>query len=128
MAKILIIDDDPEFIDILKIVIEREQHQVVTAFNGEEGLQKVETENPDLIILDVMMETEDKGFEVARELKQNSNYKNIPILMITGIEEKCNLDFKSEAGDEIWLPVDSYIDKTSKLDNIIFKVRELLKT
>ena len=127
MAKILIIDDDPDIVEAMKVVLESKQYQVAVAKNGEEGLKKVKLEKPDLIILDVMMESMDKGFEVARNLKNDQNYKNIPILMLTAIKEKTGLGFEKEAGDPDWLPVDGYCEKPLKPGELILKVENLLR-
>jgi CheY-like chemotaxis protein len=126
MAKILIIDDDPDIVEAMKIVLESRKHEVVIAENGENGLKKLKTNKPDIIILDVMMETGDKGFEVARIIKKEAPYKNIPILMLTAIKEKTGLDFRREAGDENWLPVDGYMDKPLKPEELIRKVETLI--
>ena len=74
------------------------------------------------------METADRGFEVAREIKKNKNLKNIPILMLTAIKEKTGMDFKAEAGDEEWLPVDGYLDKPLSPAELISKVNSFLKS
>jgi len=73
-----------------------------------------------------MMRTSQEGFELSRELKQNKKYKDIPILMLTGVKQKTGLDFKTTAGDESWLPVDEYLDKPVKPDVLLAKVEELL--
>ncbi len=65
-----------------------------------EGMERLKEAKPDLIILDVMMRTSQEGFEFSRELKHNEQYKDIPILMLTGVKQKTGLDFKSAAGDE----------------------------
>ena len=93
MEKILIIDDDPDIVEGMKVVLESKNYQIDTAKNGQEGLEKVKLNRPDLIILDIMMETADRGFEVARDLKKDANYKNIPILMLTAIKDRTGLDF-----------------------------------
>ena len=127
MAKILIVDDDPDIVEAMKVVLEDKNYKVASAKSGEEGLKKVKSDKPDLIILDIMMETGDKGFDVARALKRDKNYKNIPILMLTAIKEKTGLDFKNEAGDEVWLPVDDYVEKPLKPAELLSKVQALLK-
>lgn len=127
MAKILIVDDDPDIVEAMKVVLESKDYKVSTAWSGEDGLKKVKLEKPDLIILDIMMETTDKGFDVARELKKEPSYKDIPILMLTAIKEKTGLDFKKEAGDEHWLPVDDYVDKPLNPAELLSKVGLLLK-
>jgi len=125
--RILIIDDDPDIVEAMRVVLESKNYQVAIAKNGEEGLKKVKSEKPNLVILDVMMETADKGFEVAREIRKNKLYKNIPILVLTAIHEKMGLDFKGESGDETWLPVDDYVEKPIKAEELILKVRALLE-
>lgn len=126
MPKILIIDDDPDIVGAMKIVLESKQYQVTVAGNGEEGLKKVKLDKPQLIILDVMMESIGKGFDVARALKKDPGHKDIPILMLTAIKEKTGLGFEKEAGDPDWLPVDDYCDKPLKPDELISKIETLL--
>lgn len=127
MPKILIIDDDPDIVEAMKVVLESKHYEVLDAQSGEEGLKKAKTDKPDLVILDIMMETGDKGFDVARDLKKDKNYKDIPILMLTSIKERMGFDFKAEAGDEVWLPVDDYVEKPLKPGELIEKVGSLLK-
>lgn len=126
-VKILIIDDDPDIVEAMKVVLESKNYQVSSAKNGEEGLKKAKLEKPHLIILDVMMEAVDRGFDVARDLKKDKNYKDIPILMLTAIKERTGLGFEKEAGDPDWLPVDDYCDKPLNPDQLISKVESLLK-
>ncbi len=126
MANILIIDDDPDIVEAMKIVLENKKHRVDIAASGAEGLKKVKTAKPDLIILDVMMETADKGFDVARGLKNDPKSQHIPILMLTAIREKTGLGFEKEAGDPDWLPVDDYCDKPLNPVELISKVETLL--
>jgi CheY-like chemotaxis protein len=127
MSKILIIDDDPDIVESMKVVLESKNYAVSIAKSGEEGLRALKKENkPDLIILDVMMESMDKGFDVARNLKGDQNYRNIPILMLTAIKERIGLGFEKEAGDPDWLPVDDYCEKPLKADELISKVEALL--
>ena len=125
-AKILIVDDDPDIVESMKVILESKNYQVSVAKTGEEGLRKVRGEAPDLVILDVMLETGDKGFDVAREIKWDPQYKHLPILMLTAIKEKTGLDFMKEAGDEQWLPVDDYCDKPLHPGELVSKVEALL--
>ena len=124
--KVLIIDDDPDFTTILRTILESEQYVVSSANNRTEGMEKIRAEKPDLIILDVMMSTWSDGFEMSRELKNNPEYKNIPILMLTGVEAKSGIEFKSNAGDPEWLPVDGFLDKAAEPQVILDEVRKLI--
>ena len=127
MARILIIDDDPDIVEAMRIVLESGSHKVASAKSGAEGLKNIKLEKPDLVILDVMMETMDKGFDVARVIKNDKDTKGVPILMLTAIKDKMGLDFKKEAGDETWLPVDDYMEKPLKPQELLEKVKKLLK-
>lgn len=126
MRKILIVDDDPDIVMSMKVVLEDKGYQVIEAENGEEGLKKCAELQPDVIILDIMMGDGKDGFEVARTLKKDVKSQNIPILMLTAIKEKMGLDFKKEAGDEVWLPVNGYCEKPLNPKDLIEKVEALL--
>jgi len=126
MSKILIIDDDPDIVETLKIFLKDNGYEVISASSGEKGLNMAKKEQPNLIILDAMMKTADQGFVVARQLKMDQNYKNIPIIMLTALKEQTGFDFKKEAHDETWLPVDDYCDKPVQLDELNSKIETLL--
>lgn len=127
MAKILIIDDDPDIVESMRIILESCRHKVKVTKSGAEGLKEAKAEKYDLIILDVMMETMSTGFEVARNLRENRENKNVPILMLTAIKESTGLDFNSEVGDKDWLPVNAYLEKPMKPNELLVKVESLLK-
>ncbi|MCM8778528.1 MAG: response regulator [Candidatus Omnitrophica bacterium] len=127
MSKILIIDDDPDMVEAMRVVLENKNYQVESASSGKEGLKKAREDKPDLIILDVMMENLDTGFEVSRDLKKDQILKDVPILMLTAIKERTGLGFEKEAGDPDWLPVDDYCDKPLKPEELLTKVENLLK-
>jgi DNA-binding response OmpR family regulator len=125
-SKILIIDDDLDLTEALQATLESQEYAVDTAVNRTEGMEKIKTGKPDLVILDVMMSTWHDGFEMARELKQDPEFKNMPIVMLTGIKDKSGIEFKSEAGDETWLPVDEFLDKPVEPEVLLEKVKTLL--
>jgi CheY-like chemotaxis protein len=125
--RILIIDDDPDITEATKAVLENEGYVTDTAEDGSKGMERVKANKPDLIILDVMMNTISEGFLLSRELKKDPKYKKIPILMITSVKEKTGIDFETAAGDEAWLPVDGYLNKPVKPEVLLDKVRTLLQ-
>ncbi|MBD3308503.1 response regulator, partial [candidate division KSB3 bacterium] len=104
MKKILIIDDDPDIREVLTTVLEG-KYELREAGSREEGEQAVNEFLPDLVILDVMMEKHDSGFEMARGIKQNAKLKDVKILMSTNVDKEMKMDFKKIAGDPDWLPV-----------------------
>ena len=130
MAKILMIDDDPDILTAIRIPLEASGHEFYTAASGSEGLEKVKEIHPDLIILDVMMETATEGFHLSLQLRDRSPdaeyaaYRDIPILMLTAIHTTTPLRF---APDEDYLPVEAFLDKSADPDELLAKVDELLK-
>lgn len=124
MSKILIVDDDPDIVESMRVVLESRGYHVSSAVNGQDGLKMTRAEGPDLIVLDVMMPEGMDGFEVAREIKKDPSLKHIPILMLTAIKEKTGLDFQKEAGDKDWLPVEDYCSKPLNHDELLKKVNK----
>jgi len=124
--KILIVDDDVDLITAIKAILENQKYTVVTAHNKNEGWEKLRNENPDLAILDVMMDTSHEGFEMAREIKKDPKFTDLPILMLTSISEITGINFQAAASDPDWLPADGYIDKPVEPDELIEQVKELL--
>ena len=125
-AKIMIVDDDPDYIKVVKTILEREQYTVVTAGDKTEGMEKIRTEKPDLAILDVMMNAWQDGFEMSRQLKKDPQFKNMPVLMLTAVENRTGIGFKSTAGDPTWLPVDVFLDKPVEPEVLLSEVKKLL--
>ena len=129
--KILIVDDDPDIVEALKITLEANGYKVETAFNGTEGLRKVRAVNPNLIILDVMMDSITEGFQVSYQLRnpdpksEYAPYAKIPILMLTSIAEKKNMKFSPQA-DGDFLPVNAFVEKPIRPQMLLDKVKELL--
>ena len=125
-AKIMVVDDDLDFTSVLKTILESERYTVVTAADRTEGMEKIRINKPDLVILDVMMSTCQDGFEMSREMKGNSESKDTPILMLTAVKDKFGIDFKSTAGDPIWLPVEGFLDKPVEPQVLLAEVKKLL--
>ena len=125
-AKILIVDDDPDLTVVLKTVLEGESYVVDTAPGRAEGMEKIQADKPDLLLLDVMMATWSDGFEMARDIRKNPEYKDMPIIMLTGVEQRTGIGFKSSAGDPEWLPVDGFLDKPVEPHVLIAEVKKVL--
>jgi CheY-like chemotaxis protein len=129
MAKILIVDDDPDMVLALRLCLEDAGHKVFDAGNGEEGMRKLGEVEPELIILDVMMDTTTEGFQLALQLRSPdpgsplAAYSHIPILMLTALHSTTDLRF---GPDEDYLPVDAFIDKPIDPEALVGKVDALL--
>ncbi|MCK5180022.1 MAG: response regulator [Candidatus Omnitrophica bacterium] len=100
--KILIIDDEPDMVYAVQMRLETSGYQVVTALDGNEGLEKARKENPDLIILDVMLPNLD-GYKISRMLKFDEKYKNIPIIMFTARGQRDDIKLGYEVGVDVYL-------------------------
>ncbi len=125
-AKILIADDDPDIRESLQAILETQQYTVVTAVDKADGMEKIQAEKPDLSILDVMMSTWEDGFQMSRELKNDPQFKDMPIIMLTGIKKETGIDFKASAGDPTWCPVDAYLEKPVEPEKLLTEVAKLL--
>ena len=124
--KILIIDDDVDFIDLNKAVLENSGFEVVTAFSGREGMDKVTFELPDLILLDLMMEKYDTGFGFAKQLKADPRYKDIPILMISSVAGETGYDFSQDL-DGYWMKTDDFVKKPVPPEELVKRINSLIE-
>lgn len=123
---ILIIDDDPDFVDITKVVLETKQYDVKSALNPEEGWACLEQEVPDLLILDVMMGKGAEGFIMARKIRKDPRYAEMPILMLTSMREQTGFDFPGERIHSKFLPVDEYLEKGEEPKALLEKIEQQL--
>lgn len=125
MTTILLVDDDPDFVDATRLILEKNNYKVVTASSAEEGWAKAQSENPDLILLDVMMESPDAGFQLAYKIRNDKKLKNKPILLLTAIGKVTGFKFDKKK-DEDFLPVEEYIEKPVKPEILLEKINKAL--
>ncbi len=121
MPKIAIIDDDPDILDASTLVLTSKGYEVITATNPDDGYKIVKDQNPDLIILDVMMNEPDDGFFLAQKFRREKIA--IPIIMYTSVSKTLGLEFA--AGEMI--PVDDFVEKPISPETLIDKVEKLLE-
>ncbi len=123
LAKILLVDDDPVFVEATKAVLESE-YRVMTAYNGDEGMEKARQQRPDLILLDVLMPARD-GFQVCEQLKKDPDLARIPVLMLTSFaRHKGETNIAVEAGLD--LEAEGYMDKPVSPEALLKQVRSML--
>ena len=128
-ASILVVDDDLDFAEGTRIILESKGYRVVLAHSGAEGLRRVVEAKPALIILDVIMNKRAEGFLVARRLRRSSRYaafSRIPILMLTGMRQQPDFAFPTPSRNTYFLPVDDFVEKPVKADVLLEKVEALL--
>ena len=128
-ADILIIDDDRDLVESIRIVLESRKFGVRTAYNGKEGYQKIQEKAPDLILLDVMMATDTEGFSLAYKLRNQSAYREIPIIMVTGFTKKMAEEgpekFQHIMG-ESW-PVTQFLEKPIDPEELLSVIEGVLE-
>ncbi len=123
--KILLVDDDVDFVEATKLILESKFYDVVVAHDGKEGLKKVETEQPNLIILDVMMPETD-GYEVCAKLKSDPRFKHISVLLLTAVGEAISTTkYTKEMGMKI--EADDYIPKPVEPNDLVERVENLFR-
>jgi DNA-binding response OmpR family regulator len=120
MAKIAIIDDDPDIIDASSLVLTSKGHEVITANNPDDGYKIVKENSPDLIILDVMMNEPDDGFFLAQKFRKNNI--TTPIIMYTSVSKTTGIEY----GVNEMVPVNEYVEKPISPAQLIEKVEKLL--
>jgi len=126
IAKILIIDDDPNFVEATKAILENKSYKVVAAYDKNEGIEKINSEKPDLILLDIMMKKLDDGFTICYKLKHDPELKKIPVLAISAITKETGLKFSSETDGE-YFEADDYVEKPVKTNDLLERIEKLLK-
>jgi len=124
-GKILLVDDDLDFLEMHRAILMNHGYEVLTATNSQEGTERVRAEMPDLIILDLMMEKHDAGFSFSRSLKTDPLFKKIPILMVTSVAEATGFRFSLQ-DDGYWMKTDDFLDKPVKPEVLLERVEKLL--
>ena len=126
-AKILVVDDDADFVESTAAILEASGYEVIASYNGEEGLEKAKSELPQLIIIDLMMNTINEGYGFCLEIRKDKRFKNVPLLMISSAHQTDifkDLDF---VPDDIWFPIDTFLDKPVDRDTLLGYVSKLVK-
>jgi two-component system alkaline phosphatase synthesis response regulator PhoP/two-component system response regulator VicR len=119
--KILAVDDERHIVRLVQVNLERAGYQVVTAFDGKEALEKVESEHPDLVVLDVMMPFMD-GFEVLQSLRKNPATRDLPVIMLTAKAQDADVFRGWQSG------VDCYLTKPFNPMELIVFVKRIFKS
>lgn len=118
--KILVVDDEFELVKAIQIRFEQAGYEVLFAYDGQEGLEKAQKENPDLILLDLMLPKID-GYKVCRMLKFDEKYKKIPIIMLTARAQESDAKLGFDTG------ADAFMTKPFQHEEVLAKIKELLK-
>ena len=124
MAKILIVDDDPDFVDATRMVLEKEGHAVIHAGNGSEGFRRAGSEKPDLVVLDVIMDSVLDGLSMSQQMYDHAGTREIPILMVTSI---ANTDYAELFPTDNSIHIRAFMSKPINPAALIKQVNKLLR-
>lgn len=130
-AKILVIDDDQDFIDAVTPILQSALYDVIPALSPAEAKDKIFSEKPDLILLDIMMDSLFDGFSLCHSIKASKEFKNFkdtPIIFISAVKEKTGSRFQFKGEEQGLIGPDDYIDKPVKPDDLLARIERLLQT
>ena len=123
---VLIIDDDPDIVAAEQLILESRGYNVLTAGNGKEGVSVLENHDVDIILLDVMMDTDDEGFQLSYQLKSDPATAKIPILIVTSVSKVTGIPYSPKT-DDYYLPVEDYIEKPVQPKELLRRIEVLLE-
>jgi two-component system alkaline phosphatase synthesis response regulator PhoP len=124
MKRIVCVDDDKDILETLEVILEGRGYEVFTATNGKDGVKLVKEKNPNLVIMDVMMDDFTDGFHAVYDIRKDEKTKYTPIMMLTSVNQHSDQKFSDKDGE--YLPVDAFCEKPVKPKEFIKKVEELL--
>jgi len=125
LLKIVIVDDNTDYLFTMKTFLSRNGFEVETAADGKTGIELIRNGRPDLVLLDVMMETTFSGFEVCRQIRNDPQLKSTPIIGITGMEDELGLKFDKYEDADYFSP-DVFFDKPVDKDALLEKIKDLI--
>jgi CheY-like chemotaxis protein len=123
--RILLVDDDVDFVESNRDLLEASGYEVLAAHDGQAGLDLAVKEKPDLMILDVMMAHDTEGFEVSRKIPQTPELRGMPVIMVTGIRKELEVPYTLEP-DQTWLPVQTLLEKPVPPEVFLEEIRRHL--
>lgn len=125
MAKILVVDDDPDFVRLTRRILQSKGYEVVTAASGQQALEVMRKEKPDLVLLDIMMSYILDGLDVCREMAQDPQLRGVPVIVVTALTG-ARAQGVMPAGSE-YILVDEWIDKPIDPDMLLARIEDALK-
>ncbi len=125
---ILLVDDDRDFLDMNAGILEARGYRVSCFTDADRAWQSMEAERPDLVITDLMMKSLDSGFSLARKIKSDSGFQNVPVIIVTAVASRRGFDFNPRNQKELEaMRADAFFDKPITPELLVVKVKELLE-
>jgi len=123
MPRILVVDDDPDFVDVTTRILEKNGYDVLIAASGDQALNAMHQQKPDLVLLDIMMSTILDGLSVSEEMQEDPDLKDVPVIMISSISDT---EHAAVFPSDQYLHMDAWITKPYKPDDLLKKIRQVL--
>jgi CheY-like chemotaxis protein len=123
MPRILVVDDDPDFVDVTTRILEKNGYDVLIAASGDQALNAMRQQKPDLVLLDIMMSTILDGLSVSEEMQEDPDLKDVPVIMISSISDT---EHAAVFPSDQYLHMDAWITKPYKPDDLLKKIRQVL--
>lgn len=127
MAKIMIIDDDVSLMDDMSVLLKDAGHTITVSDTVDGAIEKLTADKPDLLILDVMFpDNPAAGFDLARKIRQTREISQLPVVLLTGVNQQFPMDFSPGDIDSDWMPVQDFVDKPVDFKKLLKKINKLL--
>ncbi len=123
MARILVVDDDPDFVNLTRKILSTRGYEVITAASGQQALQVMRKEKPDLVLLDIMMSYILDGLDVSREMAQDPQLRDVPVIMVTSLT---GARAQATLPSDEYIPVDEWIHKPIDPDVLLARIEAML--
>lgn len=126
-SKILVVDDDIDYVESTAAVLGAKGYRVITARDGKEGLEKAKAELPQLVIIDLMMNTINEGYDFCLQIRKDKRFKDVPLLMISSAHQNEMFKDLNFVPDDVWFPIDTFLDKPVNTDTLLEHVNRLVR-
>ncbi len=125
--KILVVDDDIDYVESTGAILEANGYEVIAAYDGKEGLDKAKSELPQVILVDLMMNTINEGYDLVRDIRSDKRFDEVPLIMISSAHQVEAFKDANFVPDEVWFPIDMFLDKPIDKETLLKYVGRMLK-
>jgi CheY-like chemotaxis protein len=124
--KILVVDDDIDYVESTAAILEANGYDVVAAYDGKEGFDKAKSELPQVILVDLMMNTINEGYDLVRNIRSDKRFDKVPLVMISSAHQVEAFKDANFVPDEVWFPIDMFLDKPIDKETLLKHVSKML--
>ncbi len=125
--KVLVVDDDIDYVESTAAILQANGYEVVAAFDGKEGFEKAKAELPHVMLIDLMMNTINEGYDLVRNIRSDKRFDNVPLIMISSAHQHKAFKDANFVPDEVWFPIDIFLDKPVGKETLLKNVSKMLK-